>query len=70
MIRWSRIWLIGWLVFYAGVLPKAVPICLDWMSRSSTWRFSCGILGMTVLAVGVAFSLYQAGRALTRHFFN
>ncbi|WP_324674206.1 hypothetical protein [Hymenobacter sp. GOD-10R] len=66
MIRWSRVWLIGWLTFYVGVLPKAVPACLDWMSHPSTWQFSCGIVGLLILAAGVAFSLYQAGRALTR----
>jgi hypothetical protein len=57
-----------WLLFYGVVLPYAVPVCLDWLSRSSNWWLACGIVGFLVLAAGVALSLYQAGRALTAYF--
>lgn len=64
--RFSYLWVIFWLVFYAAVLPYAVPRCLDWLSRPSNWWLGCGIVGLTLLAAGVALSLYQAGRALIR----
>lgn len=57
-----------WLLFYALVLPYALPACLDWLSRSSNWWLGCGIVGLQTLAAGVALSLYQAGRALIRYF--
>ncbi|MBF9238184.1 hypothetical protein I2I05_12335 [Hymenobacter sp. BT683] len=57
-----------WLFFYAGVLPIAVPVCLDWLSRPSNWWLGWGLVGTSVLALGIGFSLYQAGRALTRRF--
>lgn len=59
-------WLIVWLIFYAVLLPYAVPIFLDWLSRPSNWWLSCGSLGLVSLGGGVAFSLYQAGQALTK----
>ncbi|MBO0359695.1 hypothetical protein J0X19_17170 [Hymenobacter sp. BT186] len=62
--------LVFWLLFYAVGLPYAVPACLDWLSRSSNWWLSCGILGFLALAAGVALSLYQAGRALTAYFLH
>ena len=55
-----------WLFFYAVVLPVAAPVCLDWLSRPSNWWLAWGIVGTSVLALGVGFSLYQAGRALMR----
>jgi hypothetical protein len=60
--------LIFWLLFYAGLLPYALPRCLDWLSRSSNWWLGCGALGLIGLAAGVGLSLYQAGRWLTRYF--
>lgn len=60
-------WLMAWLLFYGGVLPYAVPRCLDWLSRPSNWWLGCGALGLLVLGAGVAYSLYQAGRALVRY---
>jgi len=68
--RFSYLRLAFWLLFYAVLLPYAVPACLDWLSRSSNWWLSCGILGFLALAAGVALSLYQAGRALTAYFMN
>ena len=68
--RFSYLRLAFWLLFYAVVLPYAVPACLDWLSRSSNWWLSCGILGFLALAAGVALSLYQAGRALTAYFLH
>lgn len=59
-----------WLLFYAVVLPYAVPTCLDWLSRSSNWWLACGILGLQTLTLGVVLSLYQAGRALTAYFLH
>ncbi|SHK17708.1 hypothetical protein [Hymenobacter psychrotolerans] len=64
----SYLWLGGWLVFYAAVLPYAVPLCLDWLSSPSDWWLICGLLGVLVLAAGVVLSLYQAGRAILRYF--
>ena len=55
-----------WLFFYLGVLPYALPRCLDWLSRPSNSLLSWGALGLALLAAGVAVSLYQAGRALMR----
>ena len=59
--------LVGWLFFYGGVLPYAVPRCLDWLSRPSNYWLACGALGLLALGAGVAYSLYRAGRALTRY---
>ena len=64
----SYLWLGVWLVFYAVVLPYAVPLCLEWLSSPSDWWLLCGLLGFVVLAAGVALSLYQAGRAILRYF--
>lgn len=55
-----------WLLFYAGLLPVALPTCLDWLSRPSTTWLLLGGLGLLVLAAGVALSVYQVGRALLR----
>jgi hypothetical protein len=60
--------LLFWLLFYAGLLPYALPRCLDWLSRSSNWWLSWGLALAGLLLAGVAFSLYQAGRWLTRYF--
>lgn len=66
--RISYGWVVAWLLFYGGLLPYALPRCLDWMSRASNWWLSWGTVGLVVLVAGVAFSLYQAGRWLTRYF--
>lgn len=64
----SYLWLAVWLLFYAAVLPYAVPLCLNWLSSPSDWWLIWGLLGLLVLAAGVALSLYQAGRAILRYF--
>ena len=38
-------WLAFWLVFYTGVLPLALPLCLDWLSRPSNWGLGWGLIG-------------------------
>jgi hypothetical protein len=66
--RVSYGWIGIWLLFYGGLLPFALPVCLDWLSRSSNRLLGWGALGCLGLAAGVAVSLYQAGRWLSRYF--
>ncbi|WP_133272897.1 hypothetical protein [Hymenobacter radiodurans] len=60
------LWIGAWLLFYGGVLPYTVPLFLDWLSRPSDWWLGWGVIGLSVLAMSVAFSVYQAARALVR----
>ncbi|MBG8556381.1 hypothetical protein [Hymenobacter guriensis] len=66
--RVSYRWALGWVLFYGGLLPYALPRCLDWMSRPSNWWLGCGAAGTVVLGAGIVLSLYQAGRRLARWF--
>ncbi|MBC6609026.1 hypothetical protein H8B13_19560 [Hymenobacter sp. BT188] len=64
--RTYYLWLAAWALFYAGVLPYAVPMFLHWLSSPSDWWLGWGVVGLSVLAVGVALSIYQAARGLVR----
>jgi hypothetical protein len=68
--RTFPLWLAAWALFYAGVLPFAVPLFLDWLSRPSDWWLGWGAVGLSLLAIGVALSVYQAARALIRFLSN
>lgn len=65
--RTSLLWPLAWVLFYAGVLPYAMPQFLDWLSRPSNWWLGWGILGLSGLVIGVTISVFQAGRALVRY---